>query len=138
MQPWNEAKSKQFTVLRPVFCVAAVLLAWLAYGGRAEASCGYYVVTANPSGEMIANQQRALPMRHEAPADCPCRGPQCHAGQENGGAAPAPAPTAGADPLAITFTGEILQVNACGLACAADAQLPCAPLLLPLDPPPKA
>ena len=127
----------RYTALRPMLCVAAVLLAWLAYGGRAEASCGYYVVTGNPSGEMIANQQRAMPMRHSAPADCPCNGPQCHAGQEKG-AAPAAAPTTSVDPLAITFGGEILHVNACGSAHAADAQLRSDPHLLSLDPPPKA
>src|SRR2546421_7199817 len=137
MQMGNSTNSTRFTALRPMFCVAAVLLAWLAYGGRAEASCGYYVVTGNPSGELLANQQRAMPMRHETPANCPCHGPQCHAGQENNSTTPAPAPTTGADPLAMTFNGTILQCNACGLAHAADAQMPSTPHLLSLDPPPK-
>src|SRR5258706_85911 len=71
---------------RSFVCVAAMLVVWLLSAGQAKASCGYYVVTGNPSDEMMASQQAML-VHHQAATtpgkDCPCPGPNCSAGKSD-------------------------------------------------------
>src|SRR4051794_23720088 len=55
-----------------------VLLVWLGVPGKAQASCGYYVVIGHPSSQAAAEQarmQERMPWEHSPkPA---CNGPQC-------------------------------------------------------------
>jgi hypothetical protein len=129
---------RRFCIARPLIGVAAVLAGWVVFAGRAEASCGYYVVSGKPSAEMVANLQ-SMPMTHSAaPADCPCRGPQCHAGDSGGAMPVTAAPTSTDQTVAIVVgtqkpSDDVRGVCALGhLSSASEAHL------LSLDPPPKA
>jgi hypothetical protein len=129
---------RRFCVARPLMAVAAVLAGCVMFAGRAEASCGYYVVSGKPSTEMVANLQ-SMPMKHTtAPADCPCRGPQCHAG-DSGGAMPATAaPTSTDQTVAIVFGTQKPADDVLGVCAPGHTSCASEPHLLSLDPPPKA
>jgi hypothetical protein len=127
-----------FSRLAPqFFCAALVALGWVLLAPSAKASCGYYVVSTNPSSELIS--QPAMPAAHlpAAPADCPCRGPQCGSGQ-NSATPIATAPSVSLDSFAAIFADwqparQLAQLlHSPQWLCLSEGHL------LAIDPPPRA
>jgi hypothetical protein len=130
---------RSFRLARSLVAIAAVLAGWVLFAGRAEASCGYYVVSGKPSTEMVANLQ-SMPMKQHAnaPADCPCRGPQCHAG-DSGGAMPVTAtPTSTDHTVAMVLGTQTASDDVRGVCALGHITFASEAHLLSLDPPPKA
>jgi hypothetical protein len=120
-------------------CAAVVVLALLSAAGRADASCGYYVIGLHPSSEWIAS---AMPIEHvpaapAIPAGCPCRGPQCGAGQNGAPFAVAPL-GAGYDALGISSTASELLTEPMAVLVAIRLQFTSEAREIPIVPPPRA
>src|SRR5947207_11938806 len=127
---------KHFGCGRSFVCVAAMLVVWLLSAGQAKASCGYYVVTGNPSDEMMASQQAML-VHHQAATtpgkDCPCRGPNCSAGKSDA-AIPVAAPvSSSSDQIASFAASTSLLQEAHGVSEIRDFSVESESYLLSLD-----
>jgi hypothetical protein len=119
-----------------LLCATVIALGWMLLAPSAKASCGYYVVSTHPGSELIS--QSAMPAHlAAAPADCPCRGPQCGRGQNSTAPAATP-PSVSLDSFAAIFADwqpaqQLAQVlQSTQWLCLSEAYL------LAIDPPPKA
>jgi len=66
-------------VLRLGVVLAVTLVAFLS-ATKAEASCGYYVSSTNPSAGMSLDHS---PTKRSNDGSCPCNGPQCNTNQSS-------------------------------------------------------
>ena len=68
---------------RWALCAAVAITTFAAVAPRAQASCGYYVISANPSAEMAVSQQGMKHVRSKS-EHCPCHGTECRSGKSQG------------------------------------------------------
>jgi hypothetical protein len=126
--------SHRIDALGSSLVIAAVLILLGFVAPVARASCGYYVVSAKPSTELILSHQ----MKEFRPQDtpCPCRGSTCQADHSEK-AVPAISRGARANELAPLIAGMTYKLSTAGYLPVVNVLCVSESHLLLTDPPPR-